>query len=89
MKRASTPIPCLPWVTVFFSKEGLTPVPLVARKEKLALSRETLACSQRATFGKQNRGQDGASMPDKERGSGLGDRSHGGEICEVEQARPR
>jgi hypothetical protein len=32
-------------------------------KEKLALSRETLACST-AAFGKQNRGQDGASMPD-------------------------
>jgi hypothetical protein len=58
-------------------------------KEKLALSWETLACSQRAAFGKQNRGKNGASMPDWKRGSGLGDRSHGGEICEVEQARPR
>jgi hypothetical protein len=33
--------------------------------------------------GMQDRGNDGASMPDSERGSGLGDRSHGGEVCEV------
>ena len=33
-----------------------------------------------AAFGKQNRGQNGAFMPDEERGSGLGDRSHGGEF---------
>jgi hypothetical protein len=33
-----------------------------------------------AAFGKQNRGQNGAFMPDGERGSGLGDRSHGGEF---------
>jgi hypothetical protein len=33
-----------------------------------------------AAFGKQNRGQNGAFLPDGERGSGLGDRSHGGEF---------
>jgi hypothetical protein len=42
-----------------------------------------------AVFGKQDRGDDGASMPDKERGSGLGDRSHGGEVAEVWRIRPR
>jgi hypothetical protein len=36
-----------------------------------------------AAFGKQNRGQNGAFMPDGERGSGLGDRWHGGEVAEV------
>jgi hypothetical protein len=42
-----------------------------------------------AAFGKQDRGQDGASMPDSERGSGLGDRSHGGEVAEGRRVRPR
>ena len=31
-----------------------------------------------AAFSKHNRGKNGAYMPDGERGSGLGDRSHGG-----------
>jgi len=36
-----------------------------------------------AACGKQDRGkQDGASIPESERGFGLGDRSHGGEIAE-------
>jgi hypothetical protein len=43
-----------------------------------------------AAYGKQDRGDDdGASMPESKRGSGLGDRSHGGEIAEHRQARPR
>jgi len=42
-----------------------------------------------AAFGKQDRGRDGASMPDWERGSGLGDRSHGGEVSGVWLPRPR
>ena len=42
-----------------------------------------------AAFGKQDPGDDGTSMPDKERGSGLGDRSHGGEVAEVWQIRLR
>ena len=41
-----------------------------------------------AACGKQDRGQTGASMPDWKRGSGLGDRSHGGEICEVSRLDP-
>jgi len=35
-----------------------------------------------AACGKQDRGDNGASMPETKRGSGLGDRSHGGEIAE-------
>ena len=35
-----------------------------------------------AACGKQDRGQTGASMPDWKRGSGLGDRLHGGEVAE-------
>ena len=35
---------------------------------------------QAAAFGKQDRGKNGALMPDEERGFGLGDRSHGGEL---------
>jgi hypothetical protein len=35
-----------------------------------------------AAHGKQDRGDNGASMPVTKRGSGLGDRSHGGEIAE-------
>jgi len=34
-----------------------------------------------AACSKQDRGQNGAFMPDGERGSGLGDGSHGGELC--------
>jgi hypothetical protein len=42
-----------------------------------------------AARGKQDRGDSGASMPVTKRGSGLGDRSHGGEIAERRRPRPR
>jgi hypothetical protein len=42
----------------------------------------------KAAFGKQNRGQNGAFMPDGERGSGLGDRSHGGEFPQLGRLDP-
>jgi hypothetical protein len=42
-----------------------------------------------AACGKQDRGDSGASMPETKRGSGLGDRSHGGEIAERRRPRPR
>jgi len=42
-----------------------------------------------AACGKQDRGQTGASMPDWKRGSGLGDRLHGGEVAEAGRVRPR
>jgi hypothetical protein len=42
-----------------------------------------------AACGKQDRGDSGASMPETKRGSGLGDRSHGGEMAERRRPRPR
>jgi hypothetical protein len=44
---------------------------------------------QAVASGKRDRGHDGASMLDKERGSGLGDRSHGGEVAEGGRVRSR
>src|SRR5215469_16942029 len=54
------------------------PYRVVARWEKLASSRRTLACCERRHPANTTVRKNGASMPDGERGSGLGDRSHGG-----------
>jgi len=59
------------------------PVRVVARRQKLALSMKTLACYGTQHSANRTVDRNGASMPDQERGSGLGDRSHGGEVAEV------
>src|SRR5215472_977306 len=62
-----------------FLESGRRPYRVVAQWEKLAWSWGTLACCERQHPTNTTVKKNGASMPDGERGSGLGDRSHGGE----------
>ena len=73
-----------------------TPFELSARRplrsslgEETGVEDEDSGMLLHAACGKQDRGDSGASMPVTKRGSGLGDRSHGGEIAERRRPRPR
>src|ERR1700731_2334433 len=74
----------VPW----WSKLPQTPFELSARRplrsslgEETGVEDEDSGMLLHAACGKQDRGDSGASMPETKRGSGLGDRSHGGEIA--------